>query len=38
VELYREEEKSYMVSDRVVTTRQFRIRDGKILQPGEPGW
>lgn len=38
VELYREEEKEFMVTDRVVTTRQFRIRDGRIIQPGEPGW
>jgi hypothetical protein len=38
IELFREEEKAYMVFDRVVTTRQFRVREGKIVQPGEPGW
>lgn len=38
VELYREADKNYVVADRVVTARQFRIRGGKIVQPGEPGW
>ena len=38
VELYRDADKNHVVADRVVTARQFRIRGGKIVQPGEPGW
>jgi hypothetical protein len=38
VELYREEEKDYVVEERLVTSRQFRVRNGKIVQPGEPGY
>jgi hypothetical protein len=38
VELWREEEKGQIVAERLVTANQFRIRQGKILQPGEPGY
>jgi len=38
VELFREEEKEYVLEERLVTSRQFRVRNGKILQPGEPGY
>lgn len=38
VELWREEEKKYIIADRVVDASEFRIRQGKILVPGEPGY
>lgn len=38
IELFRESERSHVLADRVVTAREFRVRDGKIVQPGEPGY
>ncbi len=38
IEIFQEKDRSHVVAERVVTARQFRVRKGKILQPGEPGW
>lgn len=38
VELWRESERANVLADRVVTAREIRIRNGKILQPGDPGY
>lgn len=38
IELFRESERAHILADRVVTAREFRIRNGKIVQPGEPGY
>jgi hypothetical protein len=38
VEIWRESEKNHIITDRVVTSPQFRIRQGKIVMPGEPGY
>ena len=38
VELYQESEKHKVVDERIVTTRQFRIRKGKIVTPDDAGW
>ncbi|HUJ77095.1 MAG TPA: hypothetical protein VL359_19675, partial [bacterium] len=38
IELYQERDRSHVVAERLVTSRQFRVRQGKIVQPGEPGW
>lgn len=38
VEIWRESERAQVLADRVVTTREFRVRKGKLLQPGEPGY
>ncbi len=38
LEIWREGQHHLVVDDRVVTARQVRIRKGKIVQPGEPGW
>jgi hypothetical protein len=38
IELYQERDKSQVVSERLVTAREIRVRDGKILQPGDPEW
>ena len=38
IELFQERERHQVVADRVVTSKQFRVRKGRIVQPGEPGW
>jgi len=38
VEIWREEEKKQIIVDRVVHAREFRIRQGKILVPGDAGY
>ena len=38
VEIFQEKDRNHVVAERVVTARQFRVRKGKIVQPGEPGW
>lgn len=38
VEIWGEREKNQIITDRVVETSEFRIRQGKILVPGEPGY
>lgn len=38
LEVWRESEEDYIIFDRMVTAREVRVRDGKIVQPGEPGW
>lgn len=38
IEIFQEKDRSHVVAERVVTARQIRVRKGKILQPGEPGW
>ncbi len=38
VELWRESEKAHIIADRVLETTEFRIRQGKILVPGEAGY
>jgi R3H domain len=38
IEIFQEKDRNHVVAERVVTSRQFRVRKGKIVQPGEPGW
>jgi len=38
IELFQERDRHHVVAERVVTSKQFRVRKGKIVQPGEPGW
>ncbi len=38
IELFQERDRNHVVAERVVTSKQFRVRKGKIVQPGEPGW
>lgn len=38
VELLREEERAQVLAERLVTTHEFRVRQGKILVPGDPGY
>jgi R3H domain len=38
VELWRGHERGHVLADRVVHSHEFRIRQGKILVPGEPGY
>lgn len=38
VELSRPGEERYTLHERIVTTRQIRIRQGKIVQPEDPEW
>ena len=38
VEIWRASEQSHIITDRVVTTQEFRIRQGKIVMPGEAGY
>lgn len=38
LEIWREGNTHHIVDERLVTSRQVRIRKGKIVQPGEPGW
>jgi len=38
VEIFRESEKASFIADRMVEGKEFRIRKGKILFPGEEGY
>ena len=38
IEIFQEKDRNHVVAERLVTARQFRVRKGKIVQPGEPGW
>ncbi|MDH5752472.1 MAG: hypothetical protein OEZ59_08655 [Deltaproteobacteria bacterium] len=38
VEIWSESEKKNIVADCLVTAREFRVRKGKILQPGDEGY
>ncbi len=38
LEVWRASEEDYIVFECMVTAREVRVRDGKIVQPGEPGW
>ena len=38
VEVWQENQGHLVLHDKVVTSRQIRIRKGKIVQPDEPGW
>ena len=38
VEIWREDQSRLTLDDKVVKARQIRIRKGKIVEPGEPGW
>ena len=38
VEIWNEREKNQIIADRVVNTNEIRIRQGKILIPGEAGY
>ena len=38
VEILREGDQKQVVDERLVTTREFRVRGGKIVLPGDPGW
>jgi hypothetical protein len=38
VQLYDEDEKHRIVSDRVVNSRQIRVRNGRIVTPDDPDW
>ncbi|MBI3992778.1 MAG: hypothetical protein HY342_05865 [Candidatus Lambdaproteobacteria bacterium] len=38
IEMFREEDKDYVLDHAMVTAHEIRIRNGKILQPGEEGF
>jgi len=38
VEMWREAEKKYIIADRMVKSRHFRVRQGKIVVPDDPEW
>ncbi len=38
IEIFREEDRNQVLTERLVTSRLIRVRGGKIVQPGEPGW
>lgn len=38
VEIWNEREKNQIIADRVVNANEFRIRQGKILVPGDAGY
>ena len=38
LELFREQDRAHIVADRVVTTREFRVRKGRIVVPGDPDY
>jgi hypothetical protein len=38
IEIFQERDRNHVVAERLVTSKHFRVRKGKILQPGEPGW
>lgn len=38
VEIWNEREKNQIIADRVVNANEIRIRQGKILVPGDPGY
>lgn len=38
VEIWQENQSHLVLDDKLVTARQIRVRKGKIVQPGEPGW
>ncbi len=38
VEMWRASERNHIVADRVITTPEFRIRQGRFVMPGEPGY
>lgn len=38
IEILREEERAHVLSDRLVTSHEFRVRKGKILVPGDPDY
>ena len=38
IELFSERNRSHILADRVVTAREFRIRQGRIVMPGEEGY
>ncbi len=38
LELFREQDRAHIVADRIVTTREFRVRQGRILLPDDPGY
>jgi hypothetical protein len=38
VQLYNESEQHRVVSDRLVHSRQIRVRNGKIVTPDDPDW
>jgi hypothetical protein len=38
LEIFREDNRSHVLAERVVTTREFRVRQGRIVVPGDPGY
>jgi len=38
LEIFREEERAHILADRVITSHEFRVRQGKLLVPGDPGY
>jgi hypothetical protein len=38
IEMYREQDRSHVLADRVITAREFRVREGKLVMPGESGY
>jgi len=38
LELFREQDRAHIVADRVVTAREFRVRQGRILLPDDPDY
>ncbi len=38
LEIFREGDRKHVVDERLVTTRELKIKGGKIVLPGDPGW
>jgi len=38
LELFRERDRAHILADRVITSREFRVRQGKLLMPDDPGY
>jgi R3H domain len=38
LEIFRPEERSHVLAERVITSREFRVRQGQLLMPGDPGY
>jgi hypothetical protein len=38
VEILREGERAQVLAERLITAREFRIRNGQLLQPGDPDY
>lgn len=38
IEIFRDADRSHILADRVIKAHEFRVRQGKLLEPGDPGY